>query len=111
MSSKPSFRKPCFRNQGPVAAAAAVLTLALAGLTGAPQQPNAAAVMQSFITVSAPTLVLRNVRVIDGTGAPVRENQAIVIADGKIRTIGSDNSVQIPAGAQTIDLSGRTVIP
>jgi imidazolonepropionase-like amidohydrolase len=67
--------------------------------------------MQSFITVSAPTLVLRNVRVIDGTGAPVRENQAIVIADGKIRSIGSDSAVQIPAGAQTVDLSGRTVIP
>jgi imidazolonepropionase-like amidohydrolase len=104
MSSKPSFRKPC-------AIAAALFIWALAGLTATPQQPNAAAVMQSFITVSAPTLVLRNVRVIDGTGAPVRENQAIVIADGKIRSIGPDNAVQIPAGAQTIDLSGRTVMP
>jgi imidazolonepropionase-like amidohydrolase len=82
--------------------------LVLAAFPAAPQQPN---VTQSFITVSAPTVVLRNVRVIDGTGAPAMENQAIVIADGKIRSIGSNDSVHVPAGAQSIDLSGRTVLP
>ncbi|HEX4747994.1 MAG TPA: amidohydrolase family protein [Bryobacteraceae bacterium] len=68
-------------------------------------------VTQSFVKISAPVLVLRNVRVIDGTGAPALENQAIVIADGKIRSIGSASSVQVPAGAQEIDLMGHTVLP
>lgn len=72
------------------------------------QQQN---VTQSFITVNSPTVVLRNVRVIDGTGAPALENQAVVITDGKIRSIGPDGSAQVPAGAQAIDLSGRTVLP
>jgi imidazolonepropionase-like amidohydrolase len=77
----------------------------------APQQFNPSAVTQSFLTVNAPAVVLRNVRVIDGSGAPTLENQAIVIVDGKIRSIGPSGSAQIPAGAQTIDLAGRTVLP
>lgn len=88
-----------------------LLALALASLSASPQQPNQAAVTQSFIKVSATIVALRNVRVIDGTGAPVAENQTIVIADGKIRSIGPEGSVQVPAGAQAIDLAGRTVLP
>jgi imidazolonepropionase-like amidohydrolase len=34
-----------------------------------------------------------------------------VIANGKILSIGPDSSVQVPAGAQSIDLAGRTVLP
>jgi imidazolonepropionase-like amidohydrolase len=82
--------------------------LIFAAALAAPQQPNAT---QSFIKVNSPTIALRNVRVIDGTGAPALENQAIVISEGKIRSIGPDSSAQIPAGAQTIDLNGRTAMP
>ena len=97
----------------------AALAIALIGESNqaAPQQTGVAqpslfsAATQSFITVSAPVVVLRNVRVIDGTGAPALENQAIVIANGKIRSIGPDSSVQVPVGAQAIDLAGRTVLP
>ena len=87
-----------------------VVLLAIAASVAA-QQPDFSAVTQSFITVSAPVVVLQNVRVIDGTGAPALENQAVVIADGKIRSIGPQSSVQVPAGAQAIDLSGHTVLP
>jgi len=99
-----SMRRRC----GAIARYARLLAVALAGISAAPQQP---AITQSFITISAPTVVLRNVRVIDGTGAPAMENQAIVIADGKIRAIGPNDSVQVPAGAQSIDLAGRTLLP
>jgi imidazolonepropionase-like amidohydrolase len=92
------------RNRRPLRLAA----LALAAFSAAPQQQN---VTGTFITVSAPTVVLRNVRVIDGTGAAAIENQAIVIANGRIRSIGASGSVQVPVGAQTIDLAGRTVLP
>lgn len=98
-----------WRNMAACAAAAAGITLL--ALRAAPQQPNAAAVMQSFITASGPSVVLRHVRVIDGTGSPAVENQAIVIADGKIRSITADGAAQPPAGAQTIDLAGHTVLP
>jgi imidazolonepropionase-like amidohydrolase len=92
----------------------AVLAIAAgvaANQAAAPQQSNFSAVTQSFITVNAPVVVLQNVRVIDGTGAAALENQAIVIADGKIRSIGPGSSVQVPAGAQAIDLTGHTVLP
>ena len=40
--------------------------------------------LQPFVKINAPVLVLENVRVIDGTGAPAKENQRIVIENGKI---------------------------
>jgi Amidohydrolase family len=64
-----------------------------------------------FVTVDAPVFVLNHVRVIDGTGAAAKEEQAIVIANGKIQSIGPAASAQIPQGAQLLDRSGYTVIP
>jgi len=64
-----------------------------------------------FVSVEAPVCVLNHVRVIDGTGAAAKEDQAIVIANGKIQSIGPAASAQIPQGAQLLDRSGYTVIP
>jgi hypothetical protein len=65
----------------------------------------------AFVSVDTPVFVLNHVRVIDGTGAAVREDQAIVISTGKIQSIGPAASAQIPQGAQVLDRSGYTVIP
>jgi imidazolonepropionase-like amidohydrolase len=64
-----------------------------------------------FVSVDAPVFVLNHVRVIDGTAAAPKEDQAVVIANGKIQSIGPSASAQIPQGAQQIDRSGYTVIP
>jgi hypothetical protein len=64
-----------------------------------------------FITVDAPVIVLNHVRVIDGTGAAAKEDQAVVIANGKIQSIGPSGSVEIPSGAQQMDRTGYTVTP
>jgi len=64
-----------------------------------------------FVTVDAPVYVLNHVRVIDGTGAAAKEDQAVVIANGKIQSIGPAGSAQIPPGAQLLDRAGYTVIP
>lgn len=64
-----------------------------------------------YISVNAPVIVLSHVRVIDGTGSPAKEDQAVVIANGKIESIGPAASVQPPSGAQLLDRSGYTVIP
>ena len=42
------------------------------------------AALQPFIKIDAPAVVLDHVRVIDGTGAPPREDQSLAIVDGKI---------------------------
>ena len=64
-----------------------------------------------FVSVSAPVFVLEHVRVIDGTGAAAKEDQAVVVANGKIQSIGPSAAVQIPQGATSLDRTGYTVIP
>lgn len=53
--------------------------------------------------------VLRHVRVIDGTGAAVLEDQTIVIDGPRIAGMGHD--VPVPADAEVFDLTGYTVLP
>ena len=66
---------------------------------------------QQFIRVEAPVLVLTHVRVIDGTGGAVREDQTIVISGGKLQSIEASATAKAPAGAQVLDLTGYTVLP
>jgi imidazolonepropionase-like amidohydrolase len=64
-----------------------------------------------FVAINEPLMVLRHVRVIDGTGTPAREDQSIVIANGRITAVGPAASTPGPAGAKALDYSGHTVIP
>jgi imidazolonepropionase-like amidohydrolase len=61
--------------------------------------------------VQGPSLVLDNVRIVDGSGAQPIEQGRIVVQADHIVQIGSMASVAIPAGAERIDLTGRTVTP
>jgi hypothetical protein len=73
--------------------------------------PDFAPDVAPFVSVSATMFVIENVRLVDGTGAEAKEDQAIVVADGKIQWIGPAAAAQKPAGAQVFDRSGYTVIP
>ena len=73
-----------------------------------PPNPNSRA---NFVKLEAPVLVLAHARVIDGTGGPARANQVLIIRNGTIAAVGDASSVTIPAGATTIDLTGRTILP
>ena len=50
-------------------------------------------------------------RIIDCTGANPIEKAVDVNDDKHISAVGSEKSVEIPAGAETIDASGKTVMP
>ena len=67
--------------------------------------------VKTFIRVDAPVIALTHVRVIDGTGSIAFENQTVMIAEGKIQSVGAADKFSTPAGAQVLDLSGYTVIP
>lgn len=67
--------------------------------------------VRSFIAIDAPVIALTNVRVIDGTGAPPKDGQTLVIRGGDIAGLGDAASVKPPADATTIDLSGKSVMP
>jgi imidazolonepropionase-like amidohydrolase len=73
------------------------------------QAPNTE--RQQFIRIEAPVVVLTHVRVIDGTGAAARDDQTIVISEGKIQSIGASTTENVPTNAQTLDLRGYTVLP
>jgi imidazolonepropionase-like amidohydrolase len=83
------------------------LMVATVAAAQTPMAPDVAEV----VSVDAPVFVLNHVRVIDGTGAAAKEDQAVVIANGKIKSIGPAASVQAPQGAQQMDRTGYTVIP
>jgi hypothetical protein len=42
------------------------------------------AALQPYIRVDSKAVVLEHVRVIDGTGAPAREDQTLYLVDGRI---------------------------
>jgi imidazolonepropionase-like amidohydrolase len=75
------------------------------------QRPTLSASVRSFVAVDSPIVAATHVRVIDGTGAPAREDQTIIIRDGRIAALGNSSMIAVPAGAQVLDLSGRTVMP
>jgi imidazolonepropionase-like amidohydrolase len=83
----------------------------LSAVTALAQSGQLAPALREFVKVQAPVVALRHVRVIDGTGAAPRPDQAIIIEGGKIRSVGDTSSTTAPAGAQALDLEGYTVIP
>ena len=56
-------------------------------------------------------LVIRGGSVVDGTGAPARADQTVIVRDGKIVSVSDASSAQIPAGARVVDLTGKSLIP
>ena len=67
----------------------------------------------SFLSLGAraqQVVVLRDVRLIDGTGAAPREHVSLVLRDGKIGRIGGAG-LAAPAGAEVRELTGKTVMP
>jgi imidazolonepropionase-like amidohydrolase len=55
--------------------------------------------------------VLKAKRLLDGTGAPAREDVALLIADNVIREIGHRDEIKVPPGAEVLDLGDRTIMP
>ncbi len=89
--------------------------VALAGLVATAilhaQRPQVATGTRPFVKVDAPVVALAHARVIDGTGAPARADQTLILRDGNISEMGPSATVKVPEGAMVIDLTGKSVIP
>jgi len=85
------------------------LCLVVAGGIAIAQRPQVGNAIQQFVKVNAPVVAITHVRVIDGTGAPARDDQTIVIRDGNIAAVGT--GVAVPGDATVIDGTGKSVIP
>lgn len=57
-----------------------------------------------------PSIAIRSVRVIDGTGRTI-ERATVIIRGAKIAAVGLDRDLPLPRGATTIDGRGLTLLP
>jgi imidazolonepropionase-like amidohydrolase len=89
----------------------ALLMFCVAASALLPVQAQTSRDVAPFVAINAPAFVLNHVRVIDGTGAAPKEDQAIVVSNGRIESIGPATSLQPPLGAQVLDRTGYSVIP
>jgi imidazolonepropionase-like amidohydrolase len=55
-------------------------------------------------------LWITGARLFDGTGAPVREDTAVLIEDGRIARV-DESAAPAPVGAAVIEAEGRTLLP
>jgi imidazolonepropionase-like amidohydrolase len=96
---------------GPVRASSAwLLLLGLSGFA----VPGVAAELSdsaSYVSIRAPTVALRHVEIIDGTGAAPLTDQTLIIINGRIATVGPAAGTTIPAGALLRDYPGCAVLP
>jgi imidazolonepropionase-like amidohydrolase len=61
------------------------------------------------VTGQAPVIAFEGARIIVGDGSPVIEKGTIVVNGTTIQAVGAN--VQVPAGAQRVNLAGKTVMP
>ncbi|WP_375390573.1 amidohydrolase family protein [uncultured Sphingomonas sp.] len=73
-----------------------------------PVEPSRA--VQPYVARAAGRIALAHVRVIDGTGAPPRDDMTVVLDGARIAAV-QPAAAPVPAGVQVLDLTGRTVLP
>ena len=59
----------------------------------------------------SPAVAIRNVTVISMTGAEPAAGQTVLVRDGRIVEVGPTGQVRVPAGAISVDGSGKYLIP
>ncbi len=96
-----------------IRAAAALFPFALLATVNpaAAQRPAEGSEAAAYVAVDSDAVALTGVTLLDGTGAPARRDQTIVITDTRITAVGDAGRVRIPAGTEVVDLSGHTVMP
>jgi Tol biopolymer transport system component len=55
--------------------------------------------------------VLRGARIVTMNGDEVIEDGEVVVRDNRIVAVGQRGQVPVPAGAEVLDMSGRTIVP
>jgi len=73
--------------------------------------------LERRIRIAAPrdiprgTVVLRGARVVTMEGDEVVEEADLVVTDNRIQAVGAQGTVEIPEGAEVVDVSGHTIVP
>ncbi len=67
--------------------------------------------VREFVSVESTHVLVRNVRLIDGTGSPARDGMSVVLQNGRITQVGTADEIGSVPGAEVIDGTGHTVTP
>jgi enamidase len=94
-------------------AAVAALSLAAAAqdMDDVPPATSLPSGDAKFVAFSQKVIAIVHAEVVDGTGAPPKYDQTLVIQNGRITALGPAARIRVPAGATTIDGRGRTLLP
>ncbi len=65
----------------------------------------------TFAQASSEPLAIIGVDVIDGNGGPMKENQTLLINNGRIEKMGNASSIKIPKNTKAIDGKGKYLTP
>lgn len=83
---------------------------ALAQIAAPPEAQAAPAPRRpAYVAFDEPVILIRDVRLVDGTGAPARPGMSVLIRDGRIAEVGA--GLAAPDGARVIEGAGKTLTP
>lgn len=91
--------------------AVSLTVLFLSGLVSVMATPRGADAQVGHTPVRAGTSLLQCGVLIDAVSDDPRPDVDILVVDGRIEAVGAKGSVNVPAGATTIDLSSSTCLP
>lgn len=93
-------------------AVSALLLALFAGCVGADEPADGASEADDATSGAADdVVVLSGARLIDGTGGAPVEDAVLVIRGDRLESVGPASSVEVPDGAEEIDVSGKTIMP
>jgi imidazolonepropionase-like amidohydrolase len=69
------------------------------------------AALPALLLAQPGAIAIVGATVIDGNGGTPLRNATVVVSDGAIAALGARDTVKIPPGAQTIDATGKFVVP
>jgi imidazolonepropionase-like amidohydrolase len=72
---------------------------------------QAPALVKTLVTTPKRPVAFTNVRLFDADAARFLAGQTVVVDNRAITAVGAQDAVSVPAGAQTIDGRGKTLIP
>lgn len=72
---------------------------------------NAFLLLLLAVAAHAEVRVFEGFTLFDGTGKPPLANAAMVVTDGRITYVGPQAQLQVPPGAERVDLKGKFLMP
>ncbi|WP_242918950.1 amidohydrolase family protein [Pontibacter liquoris] len=90
---------------------AVLAALAFCGGLSAGKAQNFTPKVNEFIKVKANVIALTDATVLDGSGAPARQHQTVILRNGRIEQVGNAKKIKLPKEAEVINCTGKTLIP